>query len=426
MTTNQGSFRPDELAGSDADIPDAERAEAYAAARELEQALSTAGVHTPTGFTDRVMSAVALEPVPRPTGFLAPLRARHSLAGVFASVRVAWSVAAGSGRPAAARGLAMAYVLAIVVIGASLTGAAAVGAAGAIGILTPDHSPRPSVVLQEPTSSPEPSSESSEPAESSEPPGTIEPSGRRHHVGARSCLGRRRRRLIAVECHPGQRLGGGAVVDHDLVAGLGKMTGHRCAHDTQAEKRNLRHGRRVWHAPTPTLGKSSGGSGSVAGVVRDTRRRGDGRGLDMVCVDVERARLREARRRRDRRRDPVRITRHRRAPGDPPGPGRSARSCVDDALLVGAEAFAVHQGDGVALRGHGDHDTPPSRRGRALGDLHRTADTELETPDRTVGTDRPTRPQHGDDLQPPPVAARRRGVTPIRGRTGERDRRRDR
>ncbi len=69
----------------------------------------------------------------------------------------------------------MAYVLAIVVIGASLTGAAAFGTAGAIGLLTPD-SPRPSIVINGPTSSPEPSFESSEPAESSEPSDSLEPS----------------------------------------------------------------------------------------------------------------------------------------------------------------------------------------------------------------------------------------------------------
>ena len=38
MSINPGSFRPDELAASDADIADAERAGSYAAARELEQA----------------------------------------------------------------------------------------------------------------------------------------------------------------------------------------------------------------------------------------------------------------------------------------------------------------------------------------------------------------------------------------------------
>ncbi|MBI3745529.1 MAG: hypothetical protein HY264_03215, partial [Chloroflexi bacterium] len=182
MSTSPGSFRPDELAGSDADIADVERAGSYAAARELEQALTADGVHPSAGFADRVMAAIALEPAPRPTGFLAPLRARHSLAGVVASVRAAWIVASGGGgRPARARGLALAYVLAVMLIGASLTGVAAFGTAGAIGFFAPDHSasaspsPSPSLLAPEPTASPDGSSDASaspEPSESAEPSGS--------------------------------------------------------------------------------------------------------------------------------------------------------------------------------------------------------------------------------------------------------------
>jgi len=187
MSINSGSFRPDELAGSDADIADAERAGSYAAARELEQALSSEGVHPSAGFADRVMAAVALEPAPRPTGFLAPLRDRHSLAGVVASVRSAWVVASsGVGRPVRARGLALAYVLAVMLVGASLTGVAAFGTAGAMGFFTPDNSPSPSILTPGPTPSPEGSSDASsspEPNESAEPSGSpdasesAEPSG---------------------------------------------------------------------------------------------------------------------------------------------------------------------------------------------------------------------------------------------------------
>ena len=177
MSTNPGSFRPDELLGNDTKIPDTERAESYAAARELEQALSSEGVHPSAGFADRVMAAVAMEPAPRPTGFLAPLRARHSLAGVVASVQAAWSVATGgAGRPARARGVAMAYVLAVLLIGASLTGVAAFGTAGALHLITPDRTPEPSIHTPGPSESPDASSEATEPGESSEPSGSAEPS----------------------------------------------------------------------------------------------------------------------------------------------------------------------------------------------------------------------------------------------------------
>src|SRR5260370_525441 len=43
-------------------------------------------------------------------------------------------------------------------------------------------------------------------------------------------------------CDPFLRLGGGAVVDRDVVAALGlEMPGHRIAHHAEPEKRHLRH-----------------------------------------------------------------------------------------------------------------------------------------------------------------------------------------
>jgi len=177
VSGNMGPFRPDELAGDGLDIPDAERAASYATARELEQALTPDTVRPSAGFADRVMATVAAEPIHRPTGFIAPLRARRDLAGLVASVRAAWAMAVGAGaRPAGSRGLAMAYVLAVLLVGASLTGVAAFGAAGAIGLLTPDASPTPSIITPSPTPTPDSSSESDEPSASSEPGETLEPS----------------------------------------------------------------------------------------------------------------------------------------------------------------------------------------------------------------------------------------------------------
>ena len=179
MSGSMGPFRPDELADGGARIPDAELAGSYAAARELEQALSSESVHPSATFSDRVMTAVAREPVHKPAGFLAPLQRRHGLVGLVASVRAAWGVAVGGGsRPMGSRGLAMAYVLAVLLMGASLTGFAAYGAAGAIGLLTtPDESPTPSLVEPAPTPSPGAISETPEPGESGEPGESLEPSG---------------------------------------------------------------------------------------------------------------------------------------------------------------------------------------------------------------------------------------------------------
>lgn len=173
MSMGPGPFRSDELDGDGIGIPDAERAESLAAARELEQTLAPERIHPSAGFADRVMAAVAREPAPRLTGFLAPLRTHHGLAGVVASVRAAWTVAGGGGgRPGRARSLAFAYVLAVLLIGASLTGVAALGTAGALGLLTPDHTSQPSILTPGPTPSPDARSESAEPSESVGPSGS--------------------------------------------------------------------------------------------------------------------------------------------------------------------------------------------------------------------------------------------------------------
>jgi hypothetical protein len=174
VSRNPRTFRPGELSGSDANLSDADLAAAYAAARELETALPPENLPVSPGFADRVMAALAGEPTPRAAGFLAGLLAHPGPATLLASVREAWSIAArGAGRPTLARGLALAYVLAIVVIGVSLTGAATYGTAGALGLLGGDRTPEPSAA--EPFTTPTPS-ESAEPSESIEPWGSPEPS----------------------------------------------------------------------------------------------------------------------------------------------------------------------------------------------------------------------------------------------------------
>ena len=186
MSQTPGSFRPSELEGADQRATDADLAGAWSTARELEAALPAESILPSAGFADRVMAAVALEPAPRPAGFLAVLRDRPGLAGLAASVREAWAVVAGGpGRPARARGLALAYVLAVLVIGTSLTGVATYGAAGALGLLDGDASPTPTVQESvEPSTTPSPSPTPTPaptitplptPTESVEPSGSFEP-----------------------------------------------------------------------------------------------------------------------------------------------------------------------------------------------------------------------------------------------------------
>ncbi len=198
MSQPPGPFRPTELEGADGQPGDAETARVWSTARELEAALPPETVVPSAGFADLVMAAVAREPAPRPTGFLDALRGRPGLAGLIASVREAWSVVgARPGRPARARGYALAYVLAILVAGVSLTGVAAYGAAGALGLFDASPSPTPSVVPStspspeptptptppEITGSPEPT-DAFEPTDASEPTETPEPQGTDDHESA--------------------------------------------------------------------------------------------------------------------------------------------------------------------------------------------------------------------------------------------------
>ena len=173
---------------------DADLAAAWSTARELEAALPAESIMPSAGFADRVMASVALEPAPRSAGFLAVLRDRPGLAGLLASVREAWAVVAGGpGRPVRARGLALAYVLAVLVIGTSLTGVATYGAAGALGLLDGDASPTPTVQEIDPSRRrPRPRARRRaarrshrrrrppspvEPTDSVEPSGSVEPDG---------------------------------------------------------------------------------------------------------------------------------------------------------------------------------------------------------------------------------------------------------
>lgn len=162
-------------------------------ARELEVVADRSGAAPSTAFTERVMSAVASEPVPAPVQ-AAGIALRAGAIGTFlASLRDAWRVATHGGFPVAVRAQALAFVLVVVGI-ASGTGLAAAGAAGLLGgehttptpppAITPlptvgPASPEPeSSVTPEPSESVEPSREpSSEPTDTAEPTDTPDGEG---------------------------------------------------------------------------------------------------------------------------------------------------------------------------------------------------------------------------------------------------------
>jgi len=160
-------LHPDELSG-DA-VSAQELGGALEAARALEAAAVAPLVHTSAAFADGVMARLEGEPTPGALGYLAPLR-RLGLGGLAASLRQAWAVVGLGTRPLGVRATALAYVLAVVLIGSSITGLAAYGTAGALGLFEgPDASPSPTL----PVESPGPMNE---PSPTTQPPSTPTPS----------------------------------------------------------------------------------------------------------------------------------------------------------------------------------------------------------------------------------------------------------
>lgn len=193
MTGPRSPFDPAEVSGLDLEGEAAEIRAATAAARALEASMSSRDAAISPDLADRIMVAVRRVPPPRAIGVLDTLRRRPSPAGVLESLGLAWArlVSAGS---VAVRASALAYVALILVIGVSVTGAAAYAAAGAFGLFSqqsrvPDAS-QPAVTLQ-PIRSPSRSedAESPEPSERAQPTDTAEPTesaGDEHQGGTGS------------------------------------------------------------------------------------------------------------------------------------------------------------------------------------------------------------------------------------------------
>lgn len=143
-------FEPAELGTTDP----ADLADALESARRLEASIEEMPIATGASFSDRVMAALADEPAPTSTGFLAPLRRRGVVRGLGASVRQAWASIGTPGRPTFARAAALAYVLVIAIAGTSLAGAATIGVAGAFGMIGP-HQPQPTPTMPAPSRAPD-------------------------------------------------------------------------------------------------------------------------------------------------------------------------------------------------------------------------------------------------------------------------------
>jgi hypothetical protein len=178
MTDPRLPFQPSELGlpepGGHGSADHEVRA-AAAEARRLEDAIAGPAPTVPPDLSDRVMAAIQREPAHR-AGILAALRRRPNPAGLVESLRIAWARAGRVGSPIGFRASAVAYVAAVLVLGMSLTGAAAYATAGALGLFGPAQSSQPDAthVISSPAPlvTPEPSEE---PGESPEPSASAEP-----------------------------------------------------------------------------------------------------------------------------------------------------------------------------------------------------------------------------------------------------------
>jgi hypothetical protein len=101
--------------------------------RSRARSLPAGGIDRPVGRLHRPgHGRRRLEPAPRPAGF-SPRSARPGRRPGGERPR-AWAVVGGGRVARCGPGIALAYVLAVLVIGTSLTGVAAYGAAGALGL----------------------------------------------------------------------------------------------------------------------------------------------------------------------------------------------------------------------------------------------------------------------------------------------------
>lgn len=183
--------------------------------RELEALAGQSSVTLRDGFADRVMAAVAREPLPQPARAFGAALAARRLGAALASVGDAWRVAIGGSTPLAVRAQALALVLVVTVGSLAVAGGATVGA---IDLLNANHPPQPSPTtplpsgpLTSPSSSPTPSPSSSpEPTTESTPsPDATETPDGTDNPGANQPTGTTTPRPTGTDDHGGGGSGGG-------------------------------------------------------------------------------------------------------------------------------------------------------------------------------------------------------------------------
>ncbi len=149
---------------------------AAAMARELEAMTMTSAVQPSDGFADRVMLAIADEPLPQPVRAFGIALVGGHLRTAAAALGDAWRTVTSGLAPVAVRAQALALVLVVLVGSLTVAGGAAVGAMGLLGPATPAPSPSgPPPSVAQPSPSPFPSAVPS-PGDGAEPSSDASPS----------------------------------------------------------------------------------------------------------------------------------------------------------------------------------------------------------------------------------------------------------
>lgn len=162
------SFGSDELADVEGIRPDELAAEARLA-RDLEGVAARGSARASADFADRVMAAVAKEPLAAPVAAAGAALRRGALGGFLASLRDAWRVTVSPSFPMVVR----AQALALVLVAAGLAAGGGMVTAGALGLLDPAR-PAPAPSVEVPSPAIETPSESVEPTDGLETPGPSE------------------------------------------------------------------------------------------------------------------------------------------------------------------------------------------------------------------------------------------------------------
>lgn len=156
------------MSGPSSIHPDDEERVATDMSRAIEALASESGIRPPVDFADRVMAAIATEPLPQPVRAFGVALLAGRLRAAAASVGDAWRVVGGGSTPLAVRVQALALVLALTVVSLAVAGGATVGA---IGLLTTSPPPAPITTPSPNTAVP------SDPAPSPSPSPSIGPDG---------------------------------------------------------------------------------------------------------------------------------------------------------------------------------------------------------------------------------------------------------